>query len=280
MERILKVGVIGLGLIGGSTARAYATAGHTVFGRDKDKTTEEYAILAGITVGVLDEKTLPTCDLVFVALYPDATVKVMGEIAPFLKKDAFLFDLCGVKAEVCAAGFSLAEQYGFTFIGAHPMAGTQFSGIRHSRSDLFLGAPMVLVPPRYDDIALLEKAKSLLAPMGFGRFSVTSADAHDRVIAFTSQLAHVVSNAYVKSPTAKEHRGFSAGSYKDLTRVASLNEAMWTELFFQNKEPLLFEIEAIIASLSAYRDALISNDKKEMQRLLRDGRLLKEEIDG
>ncbi len=276
----MTVGVIGLGLIGGSAARAYAACGHTVFGRDKDKTTEEFATLAGITVGTLDGAALAACDVVLVALYPDATIAVMREIAPLLKKDAFLFDLCGVKEEVCNAGFTLSAEYGFTYIGAHPMAGTQFSGIRHSRADLFSGAPMVLVPPRYDDIDLLEAAKRRLAPMGFGRYSVTTAKAHDRVIAFTSQLAHVVSNAYVKSPTAKEHRGFSAGSYKDLTRVAWLNEAMWTELFFQNKEPLLFEIETVIASLTAYRDALRDGDKEKMQSLLREGRLRKEEIDG
>ena len=145
---------------------------------------------------------------------------------------------------------------------------------------MFKGAPMVIVPPRFDDIMLYETVKQLLAPAGFGKFSFTTADEHDRMIAFTSQLAHVVSNAYVKSPTAKSHKGFSAGSYKDMTRVAWLNETMWTELFFENKEPLLYEIDTIISSLSEYRDALAEGDREKMKAALRQGRIAKDEIDG
>ena len=160
------------------------------------------------------------------------------------------------------------------------MAGTQYSGIKHARATLFKGAPMVLVPPVFDDMALIEHIRSLLAPAGFGKFSVTTPEAHDERIAFTSQLAHVVSNAYVKSPSAKEHKGFSAGSYKDMTRVAWLNEQMWCELFLENREPLLFELDTIIASLQEYRDAIGKNDADTLRALLRDGRVAKEEIDG
>ena len=189
-------------------------------------------------------------------------------------------DLCGTKKNICACGFALARQYGFTFVGGHPMAGTQYSGIKYAKGNLFRGAPMVLVPPVYDDIAFLDRIEKLLAPAGFGRFSVTTADAHDRMIAFTSQLAHLVSNAYVKSPSARGHKGFSAGSYKDMTRVAWLNEQMWTELFLENKAPLLFELDQIIASLQEYRSALSEDDRETLCRLLRDGRIAKEEIDG
>lgn len=279
-EKILTVGVVGLGLIGGSMARAYAAAGHTVYGCDLNKTAESYASLAGITKGSLDEGTLPLCDLVLVALYPEATVTYLKEKAKHVRKDAYVFDLCGIKKEICDVGFSLASEYGFTFVGCHPMAGTQYSGLKYSRSSLFRGAPMVIVPPRYDDIALLDRVKRLLAPAGFGSFSVTTAEHHDRMIAFTSQLAHLVSNAYVKSPTAEEHKGFSAGSYKDMTRVAWLNEAMWSELFVANREPLLFELDSIIASLSEYRDALSDGDTERLRALLRDGRVAKEKIDG
>ncbi len=274
------VGIVGLGLIGGSMARAYKACGHTVYGKDLDQTTEEYAVLAGIIDAPLGDERLAACDLLMIALYPDATVTEMERIAPLLQRSAVLLDLCGVKAEVTKAGFALAEEYGFTYVGGHPMAGTQFSGIRHSRADLFEGAPMVLVPPRYDDIELLERVKHMLRPAGFGRFSVTTGERHDAVIAFTSQLAHIVSSAYVKSPTAEEHVGFSAGSYKDLTRVAWLNEEMWTELFFQNKDPLLFELTTVINALTAYKTALESGDRAEMKQLLRDGRLRKEKIDG
>ena len=209
-----------------------------------------------------------------------ASAEYLTRVSHLIKKSAFVIDLCGTKQEICKVGFALAEQYGYTFVGGHPMAGTHFSGYKYSKATMFRGAPMVIVPPKFDDIAFFGEIKALLAPAGFGKFSFTTAEEHDKMIAFTSQLAHVVSNAYVKSPTAKNHKGFSAGSYKDLTRVAWLNENMWSELFFENKEPLLYEIDGIISSLTEYRDALESGDREKMRSILRDGRIAKEEIDG
>ncbi len=276
----MTVGICGLGLIGGSMAKAYREAGHTVLAHDVNESTLGYAALAGIIDGRLDDETIPTCDLLFIALYPQSAVRYLAEIAPRIGKQTVVMDLCGTKEKICACGFALAEQYGFTFVGGHPMAGTQYSGIKYAKATLFKNAPMVLVPPVFDDIAFLDRIKTLLAPAGFGKFSITTAENHDRMIAFTSQLAHVVSNAYVKTPTAQEHRGFSAGSYKDLTRVAWLNEYMWTELFLENKEPLLFEIDHIIHALSEYRDAIASDDADTLRNLLRDGRVAKEKVDG
>ena len=276
----MTVGICGLGLIGGSMAKAYKAAGHTVLGYDNNDAALGYASLAGITDGVLNEQTLGGCDLLFVALYPEQAANYLRAIAPSVAKETVVIDLCGTKKEICEVGFALAKQYGFTFVGGHPMAGTQYSGIKYAKATLFRGAPMVLVPPVYDDIAFLDRIRTLLAPAGFGKFSVITAEEHDRIIAFTSQLAHVVSNAYVKSPTAREHRGFSAGSYKDMTRVAWLNEQMWTELFLENKAPLLFELDTIIHSLSEYRAAIADGDADSLKALLRDGRIAKEEIDG
>lgn len=276
----MTVGICGLGLIGGSMAKAYKEAGHTVLGFDIDEATLGYAALAGITDGVLKKETIPSCDLILVALYPQKAMEYMKSIAPFLSPDTILMDLCGTKKQVTDCGFALAREHGFTFVGGHPMAGTQFSGIKHAKANLFRGAPMVLVPPVFDDIALIDRMRQLLAPAGFGKFSVTTAEAHDEMIAFTSQLAHVVSNAYVKSPSAQGHRGFSAGSYKDLTRVAWLNESMWTELFLENKTPLLFELDTIIHSLTEYRDAIAAEDADTLRSLLRDGRIAKERVDG
>ena len=254
--------------------------GYEIYGYNRSRSITDFAILQGVLDGALDESTIPECDLIFVGLYPVSSIEYMEKIAPLVKKSAFMIDLCGTKQEICRAGFALAEQYGFTLVGGHPMAGTHFSGYKYSKSTMFHGAPMVIVPPKFDDITLFDKIKKLLEPAGFGKFSFTTAEEHDRMIAFTSQLAHVVSNAYVKSPTAKNHKGFSAGSYKDMTRVAWLNEKMWTELFFENKEPLLYEINEIISSLSEYRDALESGDKEKMQEILKAGRIAKEEIDG
>ena len=160
------------------------------------------------------------------------------------------------------------------------MAGSHFSGFKYSRADLFRGAPMVLVPPRYDDIDLLQRVKDALAPCHFGMFSVTTAEAHDKMIAFTSQMPHVLSNAFIKSPTARSHKGFSAGSYKDLTRVAWLNAPMWSELFLENRENLLFELNTYISSLTAYRDALENRDAETLTALLEEGKKVKEEVDG
>jgi prephenate dehydrogenase len=174
----------------------------------------------------------------------------------------------------------VAKRYGFTFIGGHPMAGTQFSGFKYSRANLFEGAPMVLVPDRFDDMDLLDRAKKALEPCHFGSFSVTTAAEHDRMIAFTSQIPHIVSNAYIKSPTARSHKGFSAGSYKDLTRVAWLNAPMWAELFLENKDNTLYELDTLIDSLKEYRDAIASNDEAALISLLEDGKRCKEEVDG
>ena len=276
----MTVGICGLGLIGGSMAKAYREDGHTVLGYDANVATQGYALLDGIINDELNLDTIKNCELIFVALYPEATVKYLYEIAPHVSSSTVIIDLCGIKESVCSHGFALAEKYGFTFVGGHPMAGKQFSGIKHSKATLFKNAPMVLVPPTFDDIEFLDRIKSLLLPAGFGKLTVTTAEEHDKMIAFTSQLAHVVSNAYVKSPAAQSHKGFSAGSYKDLTRVAWLNENMWTELFLANKEPLLFELNNIINSLNEYKKAIEDDDSDTLRSLLRDGRIAKELVDG
>ena len=282
----MKIGIAGLGLIGGSIAKSYRQysieqgKSYEIYGFDLNRSIIDFAILDGTLNGVLDENTVVECDLIFVALYPVASAEYLARVSPLIKKSAFVIDLCGTKQEICKVGFALAESYGYTFVGGHPMAGTHFSGYKYSKPTMFKGAPMVIVPPKFDDISLFGRIKDLLAPAGFGKFSFTTAEEHDKMIAFTSQLAHVVSNAYVKSPTARNHKGFSAGSYKDMTRVAWLNESMWSELFFENKEPLLYEIDTIISSLTEYRDALESGDREKMKSILRDGRIAKEEIDG
>ena len=276
----MTVGIAGLGLIGGSAARAYKNAGHTVLGADTDKGTLGYAQLSGIIDEELTRESIGSCDVIFIALYPQAAEKYLEENAHLIKKSALVLDLCGTKRGICKTGFRLAREYGFTFVGAHPMAGTQFSGIKYSRKYLFRGAPMVIVPPVFDDISFLENVKNILAPMGFGSISVTTAEKHDEMIAFTSQLAHIVSNAYIKSETARNHGGFSAGSYKDMTRVAWLNENMWTELFTENSDNLIKELDFIISSLGEYKSALENNDSDTLCKLLRDGRLMKEQIDG
>ena len=276
----MNVGILGLGLIGGSLARAYALEGHCVFAADKDEQMLSFAILAGAVQEKLDAHTISRCDLILLAIYPQGSASWLEDHADKISSNALVIDCCGIKTEICQRCFPVAKRYGFTFVGGHPMAGSQFSGFKYSRADLFYGAPMVLVPPVFDNISLLDRVKEALTPCHFGSFSVTTAQEHDKIIAFTSQMAHIVSNAYVKSPTAQQHKGFSAGSYKDLTRVAWLNPQMWAELFLENRDNVLFELDHLIDSLKAYRNAISREDMTGLVTLLEEGKRRKEEVDG
>ena len=277
----MTVGIVGLGLIGGSLAKAMKRRNEIrVLGDDRDKSILDFAQIAEAVDAPLTDENLRDCDGIFLAAYPQGVVDWLREKAPLIGPDTLVIDCSGTKERICEACFPLAEQYGFTFVGGHPMAGTQHSGFKYSREDLFDGAPMVLVPPRFDDIRLFDRINTLLEPVGFGRVSVTSAKEHDEIIAFTSQMAHIASNAYVKSDTARRHQGFSAGSYKDLTREAWLNPDMWTELFLENREALLRELDGYITALGAYRDALEAMDAATLCRLLEEGRQRKREVDG
>ncbi len=276
----MKVGILGLGLIGGSLARAYALEGHTVYAIQRNESMLSFAMLAGAVHGKLNEETIPECDLILLAIYPGGSAAWLEKNAHLVSRDALVIDCCGIKEEVCRRCFPLAKQYGFTFVGGHPMAGSQFSGFKYSRADLFEGQPMVLVPPVFDDIQLLDRVKEALKPCNFGLFSVTTAAEHDKMIAFTSQMPHILSNAFIKSPTALNHKGFSAGSYKDLTRVAWLNAPMWAELFMENKKNVLFELDQYIENLTAYRKAIADDDTETLTFLLEEGKKRKEEVDG
>lgn len=276
----MKVGIVGLGLIGGSFAWAYHNEGHEVLAFNRTHSVLEFAMLSGAVDGELTEENISDCDLVLVTLYPQATIDYIDKMGPHFGKKPIVIDCCGTKRVVCAACFPIAERDGFTYLGGHPMAGTHNSGFKYARGNLYHNAPMVIVPPTFDDITLLSRVKELLGPAGFASISVTTAEKHDEMIAFTSQMAHVVSNAYIKSPTAKVHKGFSAGSYKDMTRVAWLNPPMWAELFMENKDCLMKELSIFISNLSEYRRALENNDLPELVRLLDEGRRLKEEVDG
>lgn len=276
-----RVGIVCLGLMGGSFAKAYAAKHWEVYGWNRSRETLDFALIETLT-GELTDEIIPTCELIVLAGYPAMSIEWLESHADLIAKGALVIDTVGVKREVCKALWPIAEKHGFHFIGAHPMAGTQFSGFAHARADMFVGAPMVLVPEREGDVEeliILDRLEELLRPLGFGSFTITSADEHDKKIAFTSQLAHVVSNAYVKSPTAQTHAGFSAGSYKDLTRVAHLNAPMWTELFLDNADNLVREIDTIITHLAAYRDTLAAHDADTLESLLAEGDAIKRTID-
>lgn len=278
------IGIVSLGLIGGSFARALSrNPQNTVLGYDINPEVMEVASITSINAE-LTSNTIADCELIILAGYPEVCISWLKEHHDQISAGTIVIDTAGVKREICEIGFNLAQQHDWHFVGTHPMAGTQYSGFSHASAALFEDAPLVVVPaPNLTGLMrldVLDRLRELLAPCNFGAMSITTAQEHDKIIAFTSQLAHVVSNAYVKSPTAKIHRGFSAGSYRDLTRVAKLNPQMWCELFFDNADNLEMEIQTLIDNLSAYKDALSHGDKDKLLSLLTEGTTLKEKIDG
>ncbi len=273
------IGVVGLGLIGGSLAKAFKFSEEVrVLGLDSNPLITQIAQMSEFIDGDLTGR-LGECDYVFIAISAKSTVEFVQNNAKSFKKGGVVIDCAGVKEVVCEPCFEVAKNNGFTFVGGHPMAGTQFSGLKHSRADMFKGENFVLVPKHDEDVSVIAKIKDVLSIAGFSSVSVTTAKNHDEVIAFTSQLAHVVSNAYVKSPNAKVHKGFSAGSYKDLTRVAWLNEDMWANLFLSNVKNISFEIEHIISELQKYNECIKNNDYLGLKTLLKEGRECKERCD-
>ena len=242
-----------------------------VYGLDINESVMLKAKLVGAIDGELTDDILAQCDRVIIALYPESTVEFLQSKAEMIKKGAVVIDCSGVKRYVFTPAHELAKAHGFEFIGGHPMAGVERWGFDSSFGMLFNNASMILTPDGGTDIALLHEIKQMFLSIGFGSITVVSPEQHDRIIAYTSQLAHVVASAYIKSSTALEHTGMSAGSYKDMTRVASLNSNMWSELFLENGDNLLNEIDNIINNLTEYRDAIASNDRAKLEALLEDG---------
>ena len=269
----MNVGIVGLGLIGGSMAKSIKLrTAHSVWGIDLDAETMMLARLSGAIDGALNAENLPSCDLILVAIRPAAAVSWVKEHADRIAKSAILVDLCGVKRNVCAELAPIAVEHGFAYIGGHPMAGRERGGYVHSSEELFTGASMILTPDQNTDMHMLETLKAFFTDVGFAGLTFSTPDEHDRIIAYTSQLAHIVSSAYIKSPEAQRRRGFSAGSFRDMTRVAHLDEAMWTELFLDDADYLTEQLEILIDHLNEYREALAAGNAEQLQALLKDGR--------
>ncbi|MCL2095816.1 MAG: prephenate dehydrogenase [Oscillospiraceae bacterium] len=280
----INIGVVGLGLIGGSVAKAYKNTDnnniYNIYGFDADEAILSFAKLSGVIDGFLNiDNNINKCEALFIALNPDDALEYLEREGKNIAENTLVTDCCGVKRVICGKCFKIAEKHNFIFVGGHPMAGSHNAGFKNSRENLFKGASMVLVPPVYDDAVLFGRIEELLKPLGFGRLTVTTAEKHDEIIAFSSQMAHIVSNAYIKSPAAKKHKGLSAGSYKDLTRVARLNPDMWSQLCMANRDFLTAELDFFIKSLKDYRTALVLGDINKLKELLGEGSRLKEELD-
>ena len=272
----MNVAIVGLGLIGGSMAKSIKNrTAHTVWGADLNSETMTMARMCGAIDAPLTEENLPQADLILVAIRPGAAIEWVRQHADRIAKSAILVDLCGVKRTVVAAIAPIAERCGFAYIGGHPMAGRERGGFTASTEDLYVGASMILTPDKRTDMHLLETLKAFFLDLGFAGLTFSTPEEHDRIIAFTSQLAHIVSSAYVKSPEAQKRRGFSAGSFQDMTRVARLDEDMWTELFLDDEDFLTKELDELIGHLTDYRNALRDKDAQRLHDLLKEGRELK-----
>ena len=276
----MNIAIIGLGLMGTSFGRALnKNTNHKIFGYDINSQVMLKAQLLSAINSPLEKENLKDVDILVVSVFPKDFVSAIKEYLPYLKKGAVILDFCGVKRSILTQMKKLQKEFcDLYFIGGHPMAGREFSGVDHSQATLFNKASMILVPLK-DDIFIQSKIKELFLSIGCEQVVITNADTHDKNIAYTSQLCHIVSSAFIKSPTAKEHFGFSAGSYKDMTRVARLNSQMWTQLILDNSDYLASEVECLIKNLNEYLTAIKKKDQDKLFQLLKEGNDQKISID-
>ena len=276
----MNIGIVGLGLIGGSLAKSInARTAHTVWGIDLSPETMMLSRMCGAIDAPLTDENLPACDLILIAIRPQAAINWVRENAAKIAPTAIVVDMCGVKRKVVEGIAPIAKEYGFAYIGGHPMAGRERWGFTAATDDLYVGASMILTPDDRTDMQLLEGLKAFFTDIGFATLTFSTPDEHDRIISFTSQLAHIVSSAYVKSPEAQRRRGFSAGSFRDMTRVARLDEDMWTEQFMENREALIREIDILVEELAAFAYTLRRGDRERLWDMLHHARTIKETID-
>lgn len=276
---IQRIGIVGLGLMGASFGRLLTKEGFEVYGADKSPAVMEKALLAKAYSAPLTKENAPLLDLLVFAIYPRDFKRAAEEYLPYMKEGATVTDFCGDKTLVVSAMKELSVSFpSLFFCGGHPMAGREFSGVEHSSVRLFDGASMILVPVT-ENLFALSALKSFFLSVGFGGVVVTTAENHDKMIAYTSQLCHIVSNAFIKSETARTHGGYSAGSYKDLTRVARLSPEMWSALMTDNAAFLKKELDGLIGNLQKYSDALGAKDEDALRALLAEGDKIKREID-
>lgn len=278
----MTVGIVGLGLIGGSFAKSIRAdrPSDRILVSERSAETLDRAHLLGLYDGLIDRDSIREVDLLLLALYPRAAIAWLKEHAGEISRHTVVVDLAGIKSEICRVGAELSRAHGFRFVGGHPMAGREISGIEASRDDLFIGASMILTPDGDASVDVLSSLKAFFLSLGFSRVVFSSPVEHDRIISYTSQLAHVISNAYISSPMAEVQRGFSAGSFRDMTRVAEINAEMWSEILVSNREHLLPELDRLIGSLSEIRQLVSTGDESGLCALLAKGAQRKRKYGG
>lgn len=274
----MNIAVIGLGIIGGSFCKAIKKyTDHYVIGINRTPETAQKALNVGAIDEIGSPEALSKADLVILTMYPQADIDYIRKNGCYIKKGAVVTDASGIKSAICPLLKELAQKYGFVFVGSHPMAGKEKNGFDVSDSELYKSASFIITPcgaeQKYVDM-LSDFAKSI----GFEMIKITTPEEHDRMIAFTSQLPHVLACAYVLSPCCPNHKGFSAGSYRDVSRVANINSRLWSELFLENKEPLVKELDILVENITKISDAIKSENTGELADLLEQGHKVKESL--
>lgn len=273
-----KIVIVGLGLIGGSLAKAFQKYSEcSVVGIDRDAAVLKAALNCGAIDKIGGDDDIKTADVLYLCLYPQADIDFITQHVDLIGPNCLVTDTCGIKSEICAHLPNIAKKNGFLFAGGHPMAGKEQNGFSASSADLFLGASYLIVPCGAPQRAV-DLLKSIAVELGFGGTVVTTPEHHDEMIAFTSQLPHVLACAYVMSPRCPEHKGFSAGSYRDVSRVANINEQLWSELFIDNRQALTEELDTLIHNITDIKNAVANSDTESLRALLRKGRLVKERL--
>ena len=271
LEKTTEILIVGLGVIGGGYATALTKAGYTVRCITKNQSDVDFAMERGM---ILEGRTevsaemLGRADVVICALYPTVFIEWIGENQHLLKSGAVLTDVTGVKGAVVDRVQSILRP-DVEFIAAHPMAGRERSGVEYSDPEVFKGANYIVTPTDKNTEEAIELCKKLGEILGFGKISVLSADEHDRMIAFLSQLTHVIAVTLMNCNTGEGLEKYTGDSFRDLTRIAKINDLMWSELFLLNKDALLSEIDAFSRELSEFREMLINEDSEGMREKMR-----------
>ena len=274
----MNIAVVGLGIIGGSFCKAIKKyTDHYVIGINRTYETAKKALEVGAIDEIGTAETLGKADLIIVSMYQQAVIDFIRENGKYIRNDAIVTDASGIKRAICPELEALSKEFGFVFVGSHPMAGKEKNGFDVSDAELYKGASYIITPcgaeQKYVDIV-----SDFALSIGFGTVKITTPEEHDRMIAFTSQLPHVLACSYVLSPCCPNHKGFSAGSYRDVSRVANINSKLWSELFLENKEPLVKELDILIENITQIIDAIKKEDRETLTDLLEQGHKVKQSL--
>ena len=272
--------IIGLGLIGGSLAIALkGFENYEIVGVDVSQPTLRYAAEHGVGDRVTEraEEVLPQADVVALALHPQGILDFLAANRDRFKPGALVWDVCGVKTAILEGAQGLPDTV--DFIGCHPMAGTEFSGVEHAFGEMFQNSHFLMVPrtgSKPEHMALLER---LAAYIGCKDVCRTTPEAHDALIAYTSQVMHIIAVAVCDDPDLFSCRGFEGSSFRGCTRVAALDVGLWTQLFSLNRPALLAVLDRLLGNLQSYRDALSSGDREALAEKLSRSAARKRQMD-